>query len=77
MSEFTTPQQRSRRESRLSVDQSESPAYGNSPASRRASVASAIGSIQKFKESWMSVMVLKASIGLGQVSQRVSSCDEC
>jgi hypothetical protein len=37
-------------------------------ASRRASIASAIASITKFKESWMSVMFLKASVGLGQVS---------
>jgi hypothetical protein len=59
-----------RRESRLSIDQSNdaAPAYGNTPASRRASVASAIGSIQKFKESWMSIMFLKAGVGLGQVS---------
>jgi hypothetical protein len=58
-----------RRESRLSLEdgQDAAPAYGNTPASRRASVASAIGSIQKFKESWMSIMVLKAGVGLGQV----------
>lgn len=37
-------------------------------ASRRASIASAVGSIQKFKESWISVMFLKATVGLGQVS---------
>lgn len=38
-------------------------------ASRRASIASAVSSIQKFKESWMSIMFLKASVGLGQVSR--------
>ena len=65
--EDSTPYQ-SRRESRLSIDQDDAaPAYGNTPASRRASVASAIGSIQKFKESWMSIMFLKAGVGLGQV----------
>jgi hypothetical protein len=66
--EPSTPTQ-TRRESRLSLEdgQDAAPAYGDTPASRRASVASAIGSIQKFKESWMSIMVLKAGVGLGQV----------
>lgn len=35
---------------------------------RRALVASAVDSIQRFKQSWLSIMILKAGIGLGQVS---------
>ncbi|WWD03667.1 hypothetical protein V865_001723 [Kwoniella europaea PYCC6329] len=35
--------------------------------SRRASIRSAIGAIQKFKQSWISIMVLKGGISLGQV----------
>jgi hypothetical protein len=68
-----------RRESRLSLEggQDAAPAYGNTPASRRASVASAIGSIQKFKESWMSIMFLKAGVGLGQVSLFQMSSGSC
>lgn len=34
---------------------------------RRAMVGSAMAGIDRFKKSWMSVMVLKSSIGLGQV----------
>ncbi|WVQ66965.1 uncharacterized protein L199_005156 [Kwoniella botswanensis] len=35
--------------------------------SRRASIRSAIGAIQRFKQSWISIMVLKGGISLGQV----------
>jgi len=35
---------------------------------RRALIASAVGGIDRFKKSWMSVMLLKLTIGLGQVS---------
>jgi hypothetical protein len=74
----STPVQ-TRRESRLSLEdgQDAAPAYGNTPASRRASVASAIGSIQKFKESWMSIMFLKAGVGLGQVRLLLMSRERC
>jgi hypothetical protein len=77
----STPVQ-TRRESRLSLEdgqdgQAAAPAYGNTPASRRASVASAIGSIQKFKESWMSIMFLKAGVGLGQVRLLLMSRECC
>jgi hypothetical protein len=76
--EPSTPVQ-TRRESRLSLEdgQDAAPAYGNTPASRRASVASAIGSIQKFKESWMSIMFLKAGVGLGQVRLLLMSRGSC
>jgi hypothetical protein len=77
----STPVQ-TRRESRLSLEdgqdgQDAAPAYGDTPASRRASVASAIGSIQKFKESWMSIMFLKAGVGLGQVRLLLMSRESC
>lgn len=36
---------------------------------RRALISRALAGIQRFKQSWVSVMVLKATIGLGQVSE--------
>jgi len=36
---------------------------------RRAMIASAMGGIDRFKKSWISVMLLKSTIGLGQVRQ--------
>jgi hypothetical protein len=41
---------------------------GEAPPTRRALVAVAVGGINRFKQSWVSIMILKASIGLGQVS---------
>ncbi|WVR07666.1 hypothetical protein IAU60_004708 [Kwoniella sp. DSM 27419] len=35
---------------------------------RRALVRSAVDSVQRFKQSWISIMVLKGGIGLGQVT---------
>lgn len=35
---------------------------------RRDLVASAVDSVRRFKQSWISIMILKAGIGLGQVS---------
>lgn len=37
---------------------------------RRALVRSAMDGLNRFKQSWISVMLLKAGIGLGQVSER-------
>ena len=34
---------------------------------RRVLVTAAVSSIQRFKQSWISIMVLKAGVGLGQV----------
>lgn len=45
-------------------------------SSRRALVGSAIDSIQRFKQSWKSIMFLKAGIGLGQVSPVASHFGE-
>lgn len=41
---------------------------GEAPPTRGALVAVAVGGINRFKQSWVSIMILKASIGLGQVS---------
>ena len=35
--------------------------------SRGAMVASAVSGLQRFKQSWLNIMVLKGGIGLGQV----------
>jgi hypothetical protein len=35
---------------------------------RRDMIKSAVAGMQRFKQSWYSVMILKAGIGLGQVS---------
>ena len=37
------------------------------PPSRRAMVASAVSGMQRFKQSWVNIMVLKGGIGLSQV----------
>lgn len=40
----------------------------NTTQSRRALIASAMESIQRFKRSWKSIIYLKGGIGFGQVS---------
>jgi hypothetical protein len=44
-------------------------AHATSPvaAGRRALISSAMDGMNRFKQSWISVMLLKAGIGLGQV----------
>jgi hypothetical protein len=42
------------------------------PQTRRALVGNAMAGLQRFKQSWKSVMLLKAGVGLGQV--RLISC---
>ncbi|KAL7418418.1 hypothetical protein Q5752_006876 [Cryptotrichosporon argae] len=50
-------------------DAPETPVAGGreSGAQRRALARSALAGLQRFKQSWVSVMLLKSSIGLGQV----------
>lgn len=42
------------------------------PQTRQALVRKAMAGLQRFKQSWKSVMLLKAGVGLGQVCQVVN-----
>lgn len=45
------------------------------PETRGARVRYAMDGLQRFKQSWKSVMLLKAGVGLGQVSLDVIQAD--
>ena len=43
------------------------------PQTRRAMLASTFAGLQRFKQSWISIMILKAGVGMSQVSLDPSS----
>jgi len=51
----------------LAIDGPPAPEDGGLQETRRALVSSVLDSIQRFKQSWISIMILKAGVGLGQV----------
>ncbi|WWD19637.1 hypothetical protein CI109_104099 [Kwoniella shandongensis] len=63
----TPPRQLNSATNRSGVS-SERRASATASMGRRASVRSAMAGMQRFKQSWISIMILKGGIGLGQVA---------